>query len=96
MTAATDRAVPSLVEPWFERQEYLDRLARVQQAVVAGGLDGVLLFQPESVTWLTGFFTRGYASFQFAAVPASCDPLVVCRDVEAYYVDRTCVFDDHA
>ena len=86
--------VPSLIEPWFERTEYLDRLRRVQAEANRQGLDGVLLFQPESVTWLTGFFTRGYASFQFAAVPASGAPAVCCRDVEAYHLDRTSAFAD--
>ena len=93
-SGATAQAIPSLVEPWFERAEYLDRLGRVQAEAKRRGLDGVLLFQPESVTWLTGFFTRGYASFQFGAVPASGAPAVCCRDVEAYYLDRTCVFAD--
>lgn len=58
-TATTSDAaepIPSLVEPWFERTEYLDRLRRVQAEAKRRGLDGVLLFQPESVTWLTGFF----------------------------------------
>ena len=85
-------AIPSLAEPWFERAEYLGRLNRVQAEAKRRGLDGVLLFQPESVTWLTGFFTRGYASFQFGAVPASGEPALCCRDVEAYYLDRTCAF----
>ncbi len=90
------RAIPQLVEPWFEPTEYLGRLERVQPEVRRRGLDGLLLFQPESITWLTGFFTRGYASFQFAAVPSSGHPSVCCRDVEAYYLDRTCVFTGRA
>ncbi|WP_236851838.1 M24 family metallopeptidase [Candidatus Sodalis pierantonius] len=49
---------------------------------------------PESVTWLTGFFTRAYSSFQFAIIPASGAPTVVCRDVEAYYLDSTCCYPD--
>ena len=94
MAGATAKSIPSLVEPWFERAEHLDRLSRVQAEAKRRGLDGVLLFQPESVTWLTGFFTRGYASFQFAAVPASGAPALCCRDVEAYYLDRTSAFTD--
>jgi Xaa-Pro dipeptidase len=95
-TPQTAGRVASLVEPWFAVAEYRDRLGRLQAAARDRGLDGILLFQPESVTWLTGFFTRGYASFQFAAVPVSGDPEVCCRDVEAYYLDRTCVFDGRA
>jgi Xaa-Pro dipeptidase len=79
---------------WFELAEYRDRLARVQGELRAGGLDALLAFMPESVTWLTGFFTRGYGSFQFAIVPADGEPTLVCRDVEEYYLDTTCVFPD--
>lgn len=79
---------------WFEPAEYQARLARVQAALRARFHDGLLLFMPESVTWLTGFFTRGYTSFQLAIVPASGPPTLVCRDVEEYYLDSSCVFPD--
>lgn len=77
---------------WFEMQEFEARLARVQAALRANGHDALLAFMPETVTWLTGFFTRGYTTFQFAIVPANGLPTVVCRDVEEYYLDSTCVF----
>jgi Xaa-Pro dipeptidase len=79
---------------WFARSEYEARLARVQNALRAKGYDALLAFQPESVTWITGFFTRGYTSFQLAIVPAEGAPTLVCRDVEEYYLDATCVFPD--
>ncbi len=87
-----------MVQPahWFEKSEYEARLERVQSALVERGYDAMLAFQPETVTWVTGFFTRGYGSFQFAIIPASGTPTVVCRDVEAYYLDATCVFPDRA
>ncbi len=83
-----------MVQPayWFDPAEYRARLARVQAALRARGLDALLAFQPETVTWLTGFFTRGYGSFQFAIVPAEGEPTLFCRDVEEYYLDSTCVF----
>ncbi|MBE2276310.1 MAG: aminopeptidase P family protein [Rhodobacteraceae bacterium] len=79
---------------WFEPQEYRARLARVQEELRRRGLDALLAFQPETVTWITGFFTRGYGSFQFAIVPAEGEPTLFCRDVEEYYLDATCVFRD--
>jgi Xaa-Pro dipeptidase len=82
--------------PWFTRSEFAGRLGRVQAALRAGGFDAMLAFMPESVTWLTGFFTRGYGTFQFAIVPANGDPTVICRDVEEYYLNTTCVFPDRA
>ncbi len=88
--------LPGLVAPWFPPEEHAERLGRVQAAIAGRGLDGVLLFQPESVTWLTGFFTRGYTSFQFAAVPAAGDPVVCLRDVELWYLERTAAYREHA
>ncbi|MDG2403449.1 MAG: Xaa-Pro peptidase family protein [Paracoccaceae bacterium] len=83
---------PLIYEPWFEHSEYEARLARVQTELKARGLDGLLAFQPETVTWLTGFFTRGYGSFQLAIIPVEGPPTLVCRDVEEYYLNATCVF----
>jgi Xaa-Pro dipeptidase len=85
---------PLIYQPWFERAEYAARLARVQAQLREAGQDGFLAFLPETVTWLTGFFTRGYGSFQFALIPAEGAPCVVCRDVEEFYVDATCVYPD--
>lgn len=81
---------------WFERAEYETRLARVQKELQAKGYDALLAFQPETVTWLTGFFTRAYTSFQFAIIPANGEPTLFCRDVEEYYLDSTCIFRDRA
>lgn len=81
---------------WFEPSEYHARVARVQAELRAKGLDALIAFQPESVTWLTGFFTRAYSSFQFAIIPANGAPTMFCRDVEEYYLDSTCVYPDRA
>ena len=83
---------PLIYEPWFDRGEYEARLARVQARIRDKNLDGLLAFQPESVTWLTGFFTRGYGSFQLAVIPAEGAPTLICRDVEEFYLDATSVF----
>lgn len=88
--------VPMIHEPWFDRAEYTDRLARVQAALKERGLDALIAFQPETVTWITGFFTRGYGSFQLAIVPSEGEPTLVCRDVEEYYLDATSVFAGRA
>jgi Xaa-Pro dipeptidase len=82
------------VGPWFAREEYDARLARVQAALRDKGLDALLAFMPETVTYLTGFFTRGYGTFQLAIIPASGPPTLICRDVEDYYVSATSVFPD--
>lgn len=83
---------PGLVEPWFDPAEYRDRLARLQAGMEAAGLQAAVLFQPESVTWLTGFFTRGYGSFNFVFVPRRGEPWAFFRNVEDHYHTRTSVF----
>jgi Xaa-Pro dipeptidase len=85
-----------IADLWFDKSEYEARLARVQSKLAAKDLDGLIAFQPETVTWLTGFFTRGYGSFQCAIIPATGTPTIVCRDVEEYYLDATCAFPDRA
>jgi len=85
-----------IAEPWFPREEYLARVARVQAALRERGQDALLAFLPESVTWLTGYFTRAYGTFQFAIIPAEGEPVLVARDVEEYYLDKTCVFAGRA
>jgi len=77
---------------WFPRVEFDARLARVQAALRERGLDALVGFQPETITWVTGFFTRAYSGFQFVIIPASGEPTLACRDVSAYYVDATCAF----
>jgi len=95
MTHSDAGAVDEGASPWFERQEYLDRVRRLQRVMRSLGVEALLAFQPESVTWLTGFFTRGYSTFQFAFVPAEGEPSVFCRDVARYYLERTSVFGGH-
>lgn len=94
MAAGPTDPPPPIFRPWFDRTEHLARLERLQRALRGAGHEACLLFQPESVTWLTGFFTRGYASFQCAIVPVEGAPCIVCRDMEAYYLEATSAFSD--
>lgn len=80
------------ITPWFELTEYHQRVARVQSALRAVQLDALIAFQPETVTWLTGFFSRAYSSFQFAIIPTDGEPMLFCRDVEAYYIEHSYVY----
>jgi len=87
--------LPRLDEPWCPVSDYQARLTKVREAIEARGLAGLVLFQPESVTWLTGFYTRGYGSFQCVLVPSRGEPVTCCRDMETYYRERTSVFPEH-
>lgn len=82
----------SIARPWFPREDYLARVEKVRAELARTGQDALVAFLPETVTYLTGFFTRGYSSFQFAVIPLEGEPVLFCRDVEEYYLDATCVF----
>ena len=79
---------------WFARSEHEARIKRVQKALTAKRYDALLGFMPETVTWTTGFFTRGYGTYQFVIIPAAGEPTLFCRDVETYYVDTTSHYAD--
>ncbi|NQW12111.1 MAG: aminopeptidase P family protein [Alphaproteobacteria bacterium] len=74
-------------ELWFSRDEFAGRIGRLQVALRERELDAFLGFQAESLTWLTGYYTRAYGAFQFVIVPADGDPTIVCRDQSAFYVN---------
>lgn len=80
---------PTLV---FTRTEYQSRLTRVQATLAERDIEALVAFQPETITWITGFFTRAYSGFQLAVIPAIGEPLLLCRDVSAYYAEKTCAY----
>lgn len=79
---------------WFSADEYRARLTRVQQEIRARGLDALLAFEPESITYLTGFTSIQYAQFQFLIVPADGEPTFVVRNVLRYRIERMCAVAD--
>lgn len=54
----------------FSAEEYEGRVAKAKAALAEAGLDGVLLFAPESHYWLTGYDTFGFAMFQCMVLAA--------------------------
>ena len=65
----------------FEETVYAERLLQVQDDLQSGDLDGVLLFDPENMFWLTGYQTIGYFTFQAMYVPVAGKPVVITRVV---------------
>jgi Xaa-Pro dipeptidase len=79
--------------PWFSTAEFERRLEHARSMMLTEDLAGVLVFEPETVTYLTGFYTFGYtSSFQAALVLPAGDPVVIVRHTEVYYLDRTSPF----
>ena len=54
----------------FTSDEMSDRVARAAAAVDAAGLDALLVFKQESMYWLTGYDTFGFAMFQCLVLTA--------------------------
>lgn len=79
----------------FERAEYDRRLAKVRAAMAARGIDLLLVSEPESMYYLTGYFTTGYWSVQTLAVPASGEPFFVVRHLERTAVLGTSWVEAH-
>lgn len=82
-------------ELWFSEEEYQHRISKIKDKINQLKIDALIVFFPESVTWSTGFFTRGYSSFQFAIIPAVGKPHIICRDVEEFYIKKTSPFSDY-
>ena len=74
---------------WFEKREFVSRLARIQTVLAERGLDALLAFQPETITWATGHFTRAYTGYQVALIPLAGEPVLICRNVSRYYAENT-------
>ena len=66
----------------FERAEYAARLERVRSLMGERGIGLLLIFTPENVTYLTGYESIGYSSYQCLCVPYEGDPLLLIREME--------------
>ena len=77
---------------WFSPDEYSDQILKLQQALNKRGLHAFLGFQAESVTWLTGYYTRAYGAFRFVIVPTQCGPTIVSGPI-AFYVKARSLFE---
>lgn len=65
----------------FPETVYSERLDLVQQDLLARGLSGAIIFDPENMYWLTGYQTIGYFTFQAMYVPTIGKPVLVTRVV---------------
>ena len=83
------------ISSWFSTQEYKSRLAKIQNELKKRDLEGLVTLQPETITWTTGYYSKGYTGFQLAIIPAEGDPFIMCRNVSAYYVEKTYAFSEY-
>ena len=66
----------------FADDEFAARMARLRQAMEVGKLDAMLLFAPESMYWLTGYDTFGFAFFQAMVVEKSGTTALLTRSAD--------------
>jgi Xaa-Pro dipeptidase len=72
----------------FTDDEFLGRLGATQKAMLARGIDVLLVHAPENIYYLTGYETSGYFEYQTLAVPAEGTPELLVRNVERLNVDE--------
>jgi len=69
------------IPPPLGPEDHARHLALVQGDLAARGLRAGVLFDPESIYWLTGYQSIGYFTFQGLVVPADSLPVLVSRRV---------------
>jgi Xaa-Pro dipeptidase len=78
----------------FTREEFDERRRHVLAAMAARGLDGLLMFKPESMYWLTGYDTFGYCFFQCLVLRADGDLVLLTRAPDLRQAQHTSIIED--
>ena len=78
----------------FSESELADRRQRACEAMIGRGLDAVLLFRQESMYYLTGYDTGGYAMFQCLVLLADGAMTLVTRSADREQAAHTSVIED--
>ncbi len=63
----------------FADSEFAQRVRLLQSDLAERGLDGILLFAPESHYYITGYDTFGFAMFQCMVLPTHGEPQLLTR-----------------
>lgn len=66
----------------FPQEEYDRRLAAVREGMAAKGVEVLLVFDPANVTYLTGYYTISFYTYQCLLVPMEGMPVLVVRGFE--------------
>src|SRR5262250_1819226 len=78
----------------FSKKELADRRRRVCRAMMARGLDGLVLFRQESMYYLTGYDTSGYSMFQGMYLGADGAIALCTRSADLRQSRLTSVIED--
>ena len=78
----------------FTREEFKARMDKATAVMAARGLDGMLLFQQESMYWLTGYDTFGFCFFQCLYVGADGRMALLTRSADLRQAQHTSIIKD--
>lgn len=78
----------------FTRDEYKARVAAARSAMAARDLDGMLLFQQESMYYLTGYDTFGFCFFQCLFLGADGKMALLTRSADLRQAQHTSTIED--
>lgn len=78
----------------FDRAEFDVRLARARAAIAAAGLDGLLMFQQESMYYLTGYDSFGFCFFQCLYLDADGRLALLTRAPDLRQARHTSLLED--
>ena len=78
----------------FQRAEYEGRIARAITAMETEGLDGLLMFQQESMYYLTGYDTFGFCFFQCLYLGTDGKLALLTRAPDLRQAQHTSIIED--
>lgn len=73
----------------FSDEEFTQRRARLCDAMKSAGRDAILIFAQESMFWLTGYDTFGYAFFQCLVFKSDGEMALLTRSADLRQARRT-------
>src|SRR6185312_8206891 len=78
----------------FSNVEFERRRQVLLTAMERAGLDGMLLFQQESMYWLTGYDTFGFCFFQCLVITAAGRTALLTRSADLRQAQHTSILTD--
>jgi Xaa-Pro aminopeptidase len=78
----------------FSRDEFAERMTRMQSAMAERELDCLMLFSQESMYWLTGYDTFGFRYFQCLVVTSAGEMALLTRAPDLRQARHTSILDN--
>ncbi|SCK10201.1 ectoine hydrolase [Variovorax sp. HW608] len=79
---------------YFDREEYVARVEKVRSAMLAKGIELLLVADPSNIAWVCGYDGYSFYNHQFVAVPLRGDPIWYGRGSDMNGARATVFMDD--